>query len=187
MLCCQHNRGSSMAKMTEAQALIVKQLDGKPVKAPKWAEAARRAQMTGKMANTLAKALAKRYAYRWQFIDFLGPNKRESAGIVDILAIRKSSRTPLPEGLKKLDAFDLQIIQVKGGKALRPSPAEILRMRSSRPSTVRIASCCSSGVPREALYSSNCTRIRTAWNGFERLLTSCSAASPKFALARASG
>lgn len=101
---------------------------GKPTKDPKWVQAAARAVHTGKMANTLAKALGKRFAYRWQFVDFLGPNGRESAGIVDILAIRKSGRSP-GAGLKRLDTFDMQIIQVKGGTAPRPKDAEIARLR----------------------------------------------------------
>ena len=88
---------------------------------------------TGKMANTLAKALAKRYSKRWQFVDFLGPNGRESAGIVDILAIRKSggkpSATDAAGGLKRLDLFEIIVIQVKGGTAPKPSAADINRMR----------------------------------------------------------
>jgi len=82
---------------------------------------------TWKMANTLAKALAK--PYRWQFVDFLGPSGGESAGIVDILAIRKSGSAPGIEGLKKLDLFDILIMQVKGGGAPDPTPEDISRMR----------------------------------------------------------
>ena len=82
-----------------------------------------------KMANTLTKALARRYSKRWQFVDFLGPNGRESKGIVDILAIRKSGKTPSIEGLKKLDLFEILVIQVKGGNAAKPNTAEIDRLR----------------------------------------------------------
>lgn len=95
----------------------------------KWRAAALKAQTTGKMANTLAKALAKRFSDRWQFIDFLGPKGRESAGVVDILAIRKSGAEPTIEGLKRLDAFDIQLIQVKGGKAPMPNEADKARLR----------------------------------------------------------
>jgi hypothetical protein len=87
------------------------------------------AKMTGKMANTLAKALAKRYSRRWQFVDFHGPKGHESAGIVDILAIRKCGKPPTISGLKKLDLFDIQLIQVKGGSAANPSAEDIDRMR----------------------------------------------------------
>lgn len=95
----------------------------------KWRAAAVKAQATGKMANTLAKALAKRFSDRWQFVDFLGPKGRESAGVVDILAIRKSGAEPTVEGLKKLDAFDIHLIQVKGGEAPMPNDADKARLR----------------------------------------------------------
>jgi hypothetical protein len=81
------------------------------------------------MANTLAKALASRYAYRWQFVDFLGPDGNESAGVVDIVAIRKSSKKPLHSGLKSLDAFDIILMQVKGGDSRKPTPEDIERLR----------------------------------------------------------
>ena len=92
--------------------------------------AARRAQVTGKMANTLAKALARRFGGRWQFVDFHGPKGYESAGIVDIVAIRKCGKQPDVPGLKKLDLFDIQLIQVKGGSAPRPGPEDIARLRA---------------------------------------------------------
>ncbi len=92
-------------------------------------QAAAKAIRTGKMANTLAKALAKRDAKRWQFIDFLGPKGRESAGIVDIVAIRKCGKPPLLDGLKKLDLFDIILIQVKGGSAPSPTADDMQRLR----------------------------------------------------------
>jgi hypothetical protein len=95
----------------------------------KWRAAADRAHATGKMANTLAKALASRFADRWRFIDFRGPKGHESAGIVDILAIRKCGKPPTVKGLKRLDTFDIQLIQVKGGAARLPSAEEVTRLR----------------------------------------------------------
>lgn len=97
-----------------------------------WDEIVVKASKTGKMANTLAKALAKRYAYRWQFVDFRGPNGEESAGVVDIVAIRKSSKKPLIEGLKSLDAFDIILIQVKGGSSPKPTSDDIKRLQCVR-------------------------------------------------------
>lgn len=94
-----------------------------------WAAIVAKARHTGKMANTLAKALAKRYAYRWQFVDFRGPNGEESAGIVDIIAIRKSGKAPTVVGLKKLDLFDIILIQVKGGSARRPTADDVARLK----------------------------------------------------------
>lgn len=102
---------------------------GEEIVLTKGQAAAKRAINTWKMANTLAKALAKRYSKRWQFVDFLGPNGRESSGIVDILAIRKSGKKPSIEGLKKLDLFEILVIQVKGGSAPEPTDDEVKRLR----------------------------------------------------------
>jgi hypothetical protein len=95
----------------------------------KWREAANRAIKTGKMANTLAKALASRFADRWRFVDFRGPKGRESAGVVDVIAIRKCGKTPPVSGLRRLDTFDIQLIQVKGGTARLPTAEEVSRLR----------------------------------------------------------
>jgi len=94
-----------------------------------WRAIAANARRTGKMANTLAKALANRYAKRWRFVDFLGPKGRESAGIVDIVAIRKCGKPPTMAGLKTLDLFDIILIQVKGGSAPGPTDNDIKRLR----------------------------------------------------------
>lgn len=91
--------------------------------------AADKAIATGKMANTLAKALGRRARNRWKFLDFTSDGKkRESAGIVDIIAIRKSGKTPAVEGLKSLDLFDIILIQVKGGSAPRPTREDVKRL-----------------------------------------------------------
>ena len=84
---------------------------------------------TGKMANTLAKALAKRYSKRWQFVDFLGPKGGESAGVVDIVAIRKCGKLPILPGLKRLDLFDIILMQVKGGSANDPTTEDVKRLK----------------------------------------------------------
>lgn len=90
---------------------------------------------TAKTATTLAKAHlireSRKHGGRWQWVDFPGPKGRESAGIVDILAIRKRwdvSGTPEDEMLKHLDVFDIMLIQVKGGRAPMPSASDIARM-----------------------------------------------------------
>jgi hypothetical protein len=90
---------------------------------------------TAKTATTLAKAHLKResnkHGGRWQWVDFLGPNGRESAGIVDIVAIRKKWEVPAePEfaQLKHLDLFDIMLIQVKGGSAPLPTASDIARL-----------------------------------------------------------
>lgn len=94
-----------------------------------WIEIIKKVRSTGKMANTLAKALARRYSYRWQFVDFLGPAGQESAGIVDIVAIRKSGKKPTIEGLKSLDLFDIILIQVKGGSSGMPTDEDVGRLK----------------------------------------------------------
>ena len=94
-----------------------------------WIEIVKKVRDTGKMANTLMKALAKRYSYRWQFVDFLGPAGQESAGVVDIVAIRKSGKKPTIAGLKSLDLFDIILIQVKGGSAGKPKIDDVSRMK----------------------------------------------------------
>ena len=90
---------------------------------------------TAKAATTLAKAHLKResnkHKGRWKWVDFLGPNGRESAGIVDILAIRKKWDVPAQaefKNLKHLDLFDIMLIQVKGGSAPMPIADDIARM-----------------------------------------------------------
>ena len=96
----------------------------------KWRVAEQKAHATSKMANTLAKALVKRFGRRWQFVDFLGKQKHESAGIVNLLAIRKCGKPPLLSGLKRLDLLDIVIIQAKGGSASKPTKDERARLRS---------------------------------------------------------
>lgn len=103
--------------------------------AQKWHKAATGAIDTAKKATALAKAHlireSRKHGGRWQWVDFPGPKGRESAGIVDILAIRKRwdlSDSPEDADLKHLDLFDIMLIQVKGGGAKTPTPEEIARM-----------------------------------------------------------
>lgn len=101
----------------------------------KWKEAATGAIVTAKRATALAKAHlireSRKHGGRWQWVDFPGSNGRESAGIVDILAIRKRwdlSEKPEDADLKHLDLLDIMLIQVKGGAAKTPSAEDIARM-----------------------------------------------------------
>ena len=84
---------------------------------------------------TLAKAHlareSKKHGGRWQWVEFPGPKGRESAGIVDILAIRKrwaKSGAAKDAVLKHLDVFEIMLIQVKGGSARMPTANDIARM-----------------------------------------------------------
>ena len=90
---------------------------------------------TAKTAITLAKAHlireSRKHGGRWQWVDFPGPKGRESAGIADILAIRKRwdvSGLPEDQVLKHLDVFDIMLIQVKGGRAPMPTATDVARM-----------------------------------------------------------
>jgi hypothetical protein len=68
---------------------------------------------------------------RWQIVSFLGPNGRESTGIVDLLAIRKDHKSDKTKEapLKMGDLFEIILIQVKGGGARMPSIDERHRLR----------------------------------------------------------
>jgi hypothetical protein len=66
---------------------------------------------------------------RWQLVPFPGLNGRESAGIVDLLAIRKDHSTNHGV-IKRGDFFEIILVQVKGGIAKRPTLTDIKRLRA---------------------------------------------------------
>jgi hypothetical protein len=66
---------------------------------------------------------------RWQLVSFPGPAGRESAGIVDLMAIRKNHATSNSR-FKRGDLFEIILIQIKGGGARRPKMDEIKRPRA---------------------------------------------------------
>ena len=65
---------------------------------------------------------------RWQLVAFCGVCGGESAGIVDLLAIRKNHR-PVDGAFKRGDLFEIVLIQVKGGSASYPSLDDVNRLR----------------------------------------------------------
>jgi len=65
---------------------------------------------------------------KWELVQFVGPDGKESRGIVDILAIRKNHRETA-DGLKRGDLFEIILIQVKGGSAPWPTRDDIERLR----------------------------------------------------------
>lgn len=90
----------------------------------------RKAQRTATWARIMTKWLvtsSHRRGARWKVVDFGGKTGAESAGIVDLLAIRKDHREG-KAGLKRGDAFEMILIQVKGGAALRPTAEDIVRL-----------------------------------------------------------
>jgi hypothetical protein len=88
-----------------------------------------KAHATGRWAETIFRALSSRIADRWKFVSFRGANKGEWRGVVDLIAIRKNSRQPAGELLKRGDLFDIVLIQIKGGSARGPTRDDCLRLR----------------------------------------------------------
>ena len=64
---------------------------------------------------------------KWQVVSFNGPHGQESAGIVDMIAIRKRHR-PSESSVRRGDLFEIILIQVKAGTAKVPSPEDIARL-----------------------------------------------------------
>lgn len=75
------------------------------------------------------RALAKRVGGRWKFVSFRGPGGAEWRGVVDILAVRKSTAAPTVAGLKAGDLFDFVLVQLKGGSAPMPTKEDVARLR----------------------------------------------------------
>lgn len=94
-------------------------------------EAARKARETAKWAKTMTK-VALRYAsqqsLKWQIISFEGPRGQESAGIVDLIAIRRNHSKTVKSPLKPGDLFEIILIQVKGGTAEDPTADDKIRL-----------------------------------------------------------
>ncbi len=62
-------------------------------------------------------------------MSFRGKNKGEWRGVVDLIAIRKSTDQPVDDLLKRGDLFDIVLIQIKGGSAPAPSLEDCRRLR----------------------------------------------------------
>lgn len=94
-------------------------------------EAVKKAQTTASWAKTMTKVVIAQNNGSppfWHVVNFLGPGKAESRGIVDLIAIRKNQTDPgLP--LKRGDFFEIVLIQVKGGSAKLPSTEDRERLR----------------------------------------------------------
>jgi hypothetical protein len=62
-------------------------------------------------------------------LTFCGPDGGEERGVVDLLAIRKDHGQPR-KGTKRGDAFQIMLIQVKGGYAAKPTADDEKRLRA---------------------------------------------------------
>jgi hypothetical protein len=91
------------------------------------------ARRTAKWAVTMTqvairRAVAGKKSPQWHFVKFDGPNGRESRGVVDLVAIRKD-HAEHGTGLKRGDALQIILIQVKGGSAANPTAEDAARLR----------------------------------------------------------
>lgn len=97
-----------------------------------WQQAQRKAASTARWAVTMTKVRIRRVLSRthWQLVTFCGASGSESVGIVDLLAVRKDHTLPRGRALKRGDALQLVLIQVKGGGAAMPTDDDWRRMRA---------------------------------------------------------
>jgi hypothetical protein len=91
------------------------------------------ARTTSRWAVTMAqvairRAIAGNPYPRWHFVKFDGKDGGESRGVVDLIAVRKDHSAPA-SGLKRGDALQIILIQVKGGGAAKPTPEDATRLR----------------------------------------------------------
>ena len=97
----------------------------------KWTNAAEKAKRVAAWAKTMTKVVISQKQDKsppWHVINFRGPNKAESRGIVDMLAVRRNHAEPaLP--LKRGDLFEIVLIQTKGGNAKLPNATDRERLR----------------------------------------------------------
>jgi hypothetical protein len=95
-----------------------------------WREAQQKAALTARWAVTMVKVRIRRVASRtrWQLVTFYGKGGGESIGVVDLLATRKDHGQPVP-GLRRGDALQIILIQVKGGSAANPTFEDAARLR----------------------------------------------------------
>src|SRR5439155_6056008 len=94
-----------------------------------WKDAQQKAALTARWAVTMAKVRIRRVASRtrWQLVTFCGKSGGESVGVVDMLAIRKDHGTSVG-AIRRGDALQIILIQVKGGSAARPTPEDAARL-----------------------------------------------------------
>lgn len=97
----------------------------------KWRAAARKASRTCRWAKIMtAWLIARNQSKRakWHVVDFVGPKRCESRGIVDLLAVRKNHQFH-DDTVKRGDLLDIVLIQVKGGSAPFPTDEDIGRLK----------------------------------------------------------
>jgi hypothetical protein len=119
------------------------------IQAAKWATTMTRWSMAFETGGRRLGSKTVKPTRRWQLVGFPGPAGRESAGIVDLMAIRKNhskiavsrQRSALSSGYTKVrrrqfkrgDLFEIILIHIKGAGARRAIARHL--------ETVVIASC----------------------------------------------
>jgi hypothetical protein len=95
-----------------------------------WEQAQRKAALTARWAVTMVKVRIRRVASRtrWQLVTFYGKSGGESVGVVDMLAVRKDHGAPAGV-VRRGDALQIILIQVKGGTAAMPTFDDAARLR----------------------------------------------------------
>lgn len=113
---------------------VPRRKSGRPIVSPEeWRRRFRAARKTAKWAVTMTK-WAITYTSQgvaWKVVDFLGPGKGESRGVVDLVAIRRNHRISEPP-LKRGDLLEILLIQVKGGSVRDPSPEDEQRLVAAK-------------------------------------------------------
>lgn len=99
-------------------------------KKDKWLRAVSKAHKTGRWAKTMTKValrFASKGSKQWQIVSFEGSKGAESAGIVDLIAIRRNYKIQ-QKPLKPGDLFEIVLIQAKGGSAADPTAEDNVRL-----------------------------------------------------------
>ena len=96
-----------------------------------WQEAQQKAARTARWAVTMTKVRIRQVVSRtrWQLVTFYGKSGAESAGVVDLLAVRKDHGAPAGV-VRRGDALQMILIQVKGGSAANPTFEDAARLRA---------------------------------------------------------
>jgi hypothetical protein len=101
---------------------------------PEFVRRFRMAAHTARWAVTMTKvrirhAITDKPWPHWHLLAFTGKGGRESKGVVDLIAIRKDHGRPV-KGMKRGDALQIILIQVKGGNAAKPTADDAIRLRA---------------------------------------------------------
>jgi hypothetical protein len=120
--------GENMGRLKPETVVAVRPAKGS--RAAFWRAAAKKAAKTARWSITMTKVLIRKLniGTSWNLVTFYGEKGGESAGIVDLIAIRKDHRTERI-GLKRGDLFEMIFIQVKGGTATWPTADDVKRLR----------------------------------------------------------